>query len=257
LAITLISRLSYRGPDARESPVFDAFASACNGLTRHAFFIMAYRNYGAESSCSPSVITELPRFKGALFLHRESVALDGSPSDTLEWALVRCDSSHQREVLRAWTGQDVRADPHGRPLVSDASISIAHTPTLLALAKRRHGRLGIDVEPVANTSSAETLPAGLSQSEHSMLMLLSPSERVHALTRLWTAKEALSKALGLGVSLDLSQLEFQFEQDALRCVHIVGSRALANGWQVRHKEVPVGKQVVVVAIATDLAPAGV
>ncbi len=71
-----------------------------------------------------------------------------------------------------------------------------------------HGRLGVDVEErVSRKDFDELSEAVFGPHEQSALARVRGRDRVQLFFRLWTIKEALIKALGLGFTFDVSQFE--------------------------------------------------
>lgn len=108
-------------------------------------------------------------------------------------------------------------------------FSISHRPEIVAVALHSNGRVGIDVETVAAAPSAE-LRADV----------LTPAERAHfpasntadGFCVLWTAKEAILKAVGQGLGFGMAQVELAPDGDDLSVAKLRGSAALAQGWRV-------------------------
>ncbi|MFB6888369.1 4'-phosphopantetheinyl transferase family protein [Kitasatospora sp. NPDC056327] len=93
------------------------------------------------------------------------------------------------------------AGPHGRPRLAgrDAphfSLSHGGGRVLIGLAAVP---VGVDVEPLPEPGSVETLSAVMHPAERSELAGLRPDERPGAFARLWTRKEAYLKGLGVGL----------------------------------------------------------
>lgn len=97
-------------------------------------------------------------------------------------------------------------DGHGRPMVRDGNVDISVTWVgrwgLIALADCR---LGIDAELLRVAPKPVT--SALSPSEVAALATLSGRDRTHNFLRLWTAKEAVAKADGRGLTLPLPLLD--------------------------------------------------
>ncbi|WP_067485194.1 type I polyketide synthase [Actinomadura hibisca] len=97
----------------------------------------------------------------------------------------------------------VSNDAAGRPEVTGpfkepVAVSIAHTPELgVALVRPAGWAAGIDAETVAEHGRGFEEVA-LTDGERDLLARL-PGDRATALTRLWTAKEAVAKAAGTGL----------------------------------------------------------
>ncbi|MEQ1757683.1 MAG: 4'-phosphopantetheinyl transferase superfamily protein [Vicinamibacterales bacterium] len=86
-------------------------------------------------------------------------------------------------------------------------LSISHSGRLAiaALARRADDRVGVDIEHVEyRESSFETV--ALSESERHDLSGFSGLSRWRAVTRIWVLKEALLKAIGVGLHVPLTQV---------------------------------------------------
>ncbi len=100
-------------------------------------------------------------------------------------------------------GMTVRRDIDGRPSADPPfHVGLSHSDRWTAVALSRLGRIGIDIEavrPVTTTLERRCL------TEHELAWLddIEPElERSHRFFRVWTAKEAYLKALGVGLSVD-------------------------------------------------------
>ena len=106
---------------------------------------------------------------------------------------------------------------HGKPRLSnppdgtDPRFNLSHTPGLVAVAVSDGIELGLDVEALDPThADLDTAHAFAHPTE---LRLLDPNapDFIPAFYRLWTRKEALAKATGLGLSLEVRELIFDDE----------------------------------------------
>lgn len=106
---------------------------------------------------------------------------------------------------------------HGKPRVSNPPdgtaprFNLSHTPGLVAVAVSDGIELGLDVEALDPThADLDTAKAFAHPAE---LRELAPSapDFIAAFYRLWTRKEALAKATGLGLSLEVRHLIFEDE----------------------------------------------
>ncbi|WAZ25625.1 4'-phosphopantetheinyl transferase superfamily protein [Streptomyces cinnabarinus] len=129
------------------------------------------------------------RSSGSRLLLRHAVAAaDGTPPHHV----VLDQDGHGRPVLRAPAGLDV---------------SISHTADVLVVGVARGRRIGVDVE----ARDRPLLAPGLAEKfchpeELAELRELPPAERNALLVRLWTLKEAYTKALGVGLAHDFARL---------------------------------------------------
>ncbi len=152
-----------------------------------------------------------------------------------EWLLGRCAAKDAvRELVLSQYGVVLGAadveivyDAHGKPEVKGAwmdrlavrpSISITHSHGVAAaIASLAPGiRVGIDVETLERPASHYEKLAFRDQ-ERAMLAKVSPASHDEWALRLWTAKEAVSKALGQGFHQGLHSLHItNFDIDSGR-----------------------------------------
>ncbi|HET6989212.1 MAG TPA: 4'-phosphopantetheinyl transferase superfamily protein [Kribbella sp.] len=88
-------------------------------------------------------------------------------------------------------------DPDGRPRIPGLAVSISHTHRLLAVAASYDGPLGVDVEE-AYPREVRGLALRWFDPVELEWMAAQPDE-LTAFLQLWTAKEAVGKALGQGL----------------------------------------------------------
>lgn len=126
-------------------------------------------------------------------------------------------------------------EPGGRPYLPDSSdaLSLARSGGLLAVGRLTGGRLGVDLEvwrPDLDVAAA-------------VEVVLADSERAWWdptwAYRLWTAKEAWLKALGLGLGYGAEQLACApDEHGRLRPVALAGKAEPARGWTLAQHDGP-------------------
>ncbi|MEU3375285.1 4'-phosphopantetheinyl transferase family protein [Streptomyces sp. NPDC006711] len=135
-------------------------------------------------------------------------------------------------------------DPHhGPPAVlrpqSPLWISISHTNGcgMLAVA---HVPVGVDVEGVRDFPVEELAESTLTESE-SRVVLGSPEgpARTSAFLRAWTRKEAVLKAVGIGITTDLRTVETRPESPG-PVVVAAGVPGTPSSWAVADLAVPDG-----------------
>jgi 4'-phosphopantetheinyl transferase len=158
-------------------------------------------------------------------------------------------------------GELVLLDPDGlgRPRAQDAqdaqgrpwSLSLARAPGARALALARDGRIGVDLE-VLRASGALAAAADLFlPTERAWAASLPAALRWRAHLALWTAKEAMLKALGQGLGFGLDQVELEPDgRGGIRLRRLCGSEVLARGWRIEHRERSLGGRRYLVALAT-------
>jgi 4'-phosphopantetheinyl transferase len=101
------------------------------------------------------------------------------------------------------------ADSFGKPFLAERvspQFNISHTTGLVALAVSFHTPVGIDVETLGSPSvSRDLMRSVLTSAEREAVE--SAADWEHAFLDFWTAKEAVIKAEGKGLSLPLSEIE--------------------------------------------------
>ncbi|MFF3216107.1 4'-phosphopantetheinyl transferase family protein [Streptomyces sp. NPDC002886] len=100
----------------------------------------------------------------------------------------------------------------GRPYLrgfDQIDVSLTHTDDLIAVGISRTGRIGIDTEPADRKLSFHLLQDQVCTAlEKAELAVLPEAEQPAAMLRLWTLKEAYTKALGQGLRLGFSEFGF-------------------------------------------------
>jgi 4'-phosphopantetheinyl transferase len=99
--------------------------------------------------------------------------------------------------------------PFGKPkLIGEAlHFNLSHSGGHALVAVARQCEVGVDIERLRSDFSPEELAAHVFSSvEQANLLALPPAERPHAFLKIWTGKEAYTKARGLGLSFPLSKL---------------------------------------------------
>jgi 4'-phosphopantetheinyl transferase len=125
--------------------------------------------------------------------------------------------------------------PHGKPFLLDEgggspSFSLSHTRGMVACAVTSGIDVGVDVESVDREVNVLDIAARFfSVSEAQMLARLDPTSRRERFFDLWTLKEALAKATGVGLSESLAQGTFTI--DAAGGVTLESSAVIdAHAW---------------------------
>jgi 4'-phosphopantetheinyl transferase len=102
--------------------------------------------------------------------------------------------------------------PHGKPRLPDPPdlhFSVSHADDCIAVAVRRDGPVGIDVEKVAPWATADlddVAQLTLAAEERAVLARQPTPTRALAYTTYWTRKEAAIKATGEGLMAALDEL---------------------------------------------------
>lgn len=91
----------------------------------------------------------------------------------------------------------LRYESSGRPYVDGLAVSISHSRELVAVAAARTGPVGVDVEDVYPREVAGLADRWFTPEE--LAWMTTQDDELSAFLHLWTAKEAVGKALGLGL----------------------------------------------------------
>ncbi|MFD7868563.1 4'-phosphopantetheinyl transferase family protein [Streptomyces sp. NPDC057682] len=107
--------------------------------------------------------------------------------------------------------------PGGRPGVrgwDELSLSLAHTDELLVVAVSRTGPVGVDIERADRSIPFDLMGEEMcTPREVRRLTQLPPERRQAELLRLWTLKEAYTKALGYGLRHSFSRVGFESDAE--------------------------------------------
>jgi 4'-phosphopantetheinyl transferase len=127
------------------------------------------------------------------------------------------------------TGKPALADP-----ASNICFSVSHSHELGAIAVCRRP-VGIDVEHLRSGVEMDNLAERFfSPHDCEVLRGVPPNDRMAAFFQIWTAKEALAKAVGTGLSTPLHS--FDIGLDATRNVSLLATRpdaAEARRWHLQ------------------------
>ncbi|MEU0061586.1 4'-phosphopantetheinyl transferase superfamily protein [Streptomyces sp. NPDC006334] len=124
-----------------------------------------------------------------------------SPAEVpLRRVCPRCGGPHGKPRL---------AVPHGSPF-ADVDFSVTHSGDVVGVAVARGANVGLDVEESGSGAALDVdtvAPVALTDAEIAALNAHPPAERASAFLRMWTRKEAVLKALGVGLTVPLRRLE--------------------------------------------------
>jgi 4'-phosphopantetheinyl transferase len=101
-------------------------------------------------------------------------------------------------------------DAAGCPRVGDNLVhtSLSHAGEKIAFAVSRIGPVGVDVEPLARMHMLQEMAESIcTRSEQAAVESLAFDHRSKALLGLWVRKEALLKAAGTGLSVEMSSFD--------------------------------------------------
>lgn len=168
-------------------------------------------------------------------------------TETLRHRFIRARAG-LRLRLAAATGQPANAlefttGRYGKPELAAPEdrapvwFNLSHSGDLAALAISRTGPVGIDIEAIRPVEALDLAGRFFAVAEHAALVALPEGERLAGFFRLWTAKEAVVKAIGCGLSCDPRSFDVSAILDAdvatvTTCVPTAEPSEPAT-WQVR------------------------
>jgi Phosphopantetheinyl transferase len=167
---------------------------------------------------------------------------DVSPEDCRQWLapderarmerfkvpLLQTRFAVARGTLRFLAGHYLGVSPEslvfrygaqGKPELDGLHFNLSHSGRRMAVAFAVDGPLGLDIEEISPRLRARDIAERyFSARERTMLDTGSEEEYLRRFYRLWTAKEAVMKATGLGFALPLANIEIGL--DPLRLVSL-------------------------------------
>jgi 4'-phosphopantetheinyl transferase len=150
-----------------------------------------------------------------------------------------------RLLIKQVAGQAIQAPPDsvelaykpgGRPYLrgcDQIDISLSHTEDLLLVGTSRRGWIGVDAE----LADRWMLTPGIERQvctpyERIMLAQVAEPERNREMVRLWTLKEAYSKAIGQGLRFRFNEFGFGSAGKPLRVLRPDGSPGTGDEWEL-------------------------
>jgi 4'-phosphopantetheinyl transferase len=117
------------------------------------------------------------------------------------------------------TSIDLAYKPGGRPYLrgcDQLDVSLSHTRELMVVGINRRGRIGVDTELAhRRIRYAEVERLLCTPGERRLLTNLQEPDRERELLRIWTLKEAYTKALGQGMRMGFNQFGFDLGGESL------------------------------------------
>ncbi|MGU3400773.1 4'-phosphopantetheinyl transferase family protein [Brucellaceae bacterium D45D] len=145
-----------------------------------------------------------------------------------------------RRVLSRYAGRPADSLPFTYSAFGKPSLDIAHAPhfnlshscdkAVIAVSQQE---VGIDIDEIKPDPPYEIASSFLSGEEKALLMAAVVSERKALFYRLWTAKEAVSKGIGLGLLLDFRKIAIWTHDENL-LVELSSDVSQGRRWCVQH-----------------------
>ncbi|MGW6056110.1 4'-phosphopantetheinyl transferase family protein [Streptomyces sp. NPDC055189] len=141
---------------------------------------------------------------------------------------------------------DIAYMPHGRPYVrgcGELEVGLSHSGPLLVAAVSRNGRIGVDAEaadrPLDDSGWARDV---CTPQERVLLAALPPERRSGELVRMWTLKEAYSKAMGQGMRYPFDRFGFTGAGAPERSLGPADQWHAVAGWHCATTVLPEGER---------------
>lgn len=157
------------------------------------------------------------------------------------------------QLLAAYLGYPIQKEEvfrtsHGKPYIvkhNNLEFNLSHTEKTFLVGLSRSFSVGVDLENCYQQCRILELSARFfSKNEHNIILSLPPETQKGIFFQLWTAKEALLKAHGTGISAGLKQVEFKVDMETtLQLSHISHEFGALQEWQfvpLRHAHEYVG-----------------
>jgi 4'-phosphopantetheinyl transferase len=247
----------------RDAAAFEELGAA--GSAEHALGATRIRITSTEPSAHVWRVPlhsgehDLPSFVTVLSTdERERMARCHREADRRRYAIAH---GALRLLLARYLGQDPHdlvfaTGTHGKPRLASApaiEFNLTHSGDLALIALARNRAVGVDIESLGRKGF--DMPAlarrVLCPREHEWLFRIEEHSRVHAFLRLWSCKEAISKAAGAGFAAGFAHIET--DPDALFSARSQQLRAAGGYWRLHILEPDDGY---VGALAVAAEPAG-
>lgn len=180
---------------------------------------------------------------------------------------VRCRFAAARLLVKYTAAAALGIDPEdidiayrlgGRPYLrglDQVEVGLTHTGELMAAGISRTGRIGLDAERADRRLDPDLMRGQMcTPAEAAFLDALPHQERAAWLLRLWTLKEAYTKALGQGMRLPFTEFGFDPAHGALRTRE--GAEAGGREWAFATRRVLGGYLISTACHDAGLDPAG-
>lgn len=148
----------------------------------------------------------------------------------------RCARTILRLLLARYLNDDPASiqftyGPHGKPGVEQLRFNVSHSHDLALFAFTRLPAVGVDLELRRPVPSAEAIASHFfSPAEHAALV--EQPDVGTAFLRCWTRKEALVKAIGDGLAIDLASFDVSLDPTDARLMALRGPLRRAADWSL-------------------------
>jgi 4'-phosphopantetheinyl transferase len=175
-------------------------------------------------------------------LSREELSRAGAFRSVRDYRRFVVAHTALRHILSRYTGirpGELRftEGSQGKPCLAASTpirFSVSYAGEIAVIAVSSHGEIGVDVERVRNLGWGRLANRHFTPREVSTLHALARSERRRGFFRLWTCKEALLKAVGVGLTAPLNSFEVELQPGRPASLH----EGEGDAWALAELEVP-------------------
>lgn len=154
--------------------------------------------------------------------------------DATQWAACRAGlreilgralglPSAEVPLILSETGKPELAPPHGH-----LHFNLSHCDGLALVALSENGPVGIDLEPRDRAASLLECETSFCHPDEIVALPAHPAKRAPQLLRIWTAKEAILKALGTGLSHPPESVTIRFDGSTGEATSDSGLEGIGN-----------------------------
>ena len=157
---------------------------------------------------------------------------------TAKSATPRC----LRETLAAYLGVDaddlrIERNAAGKPYLADAALefNISHSADALLIGLSRGQALGVDIEGGGRTRPYLEIARRYFTADEATALAGLPAERLaRGFVELWSAKEAVLKAIGRGIAFGLDRVGFELDNEGRtrRLLHLAAEAGTPGQWRL-------------------------
>ena len=154
------------------------------------------------------------------------------------------------ETLAAYLGIEaghlrIERDGDGKPRLADGSLqfNLSHSGETLLIGLSRAQPLGVDIESNARPRPHLEIARRYFTAAESTALAALPADRLsRGFLELWSAKEAVLKAIGRGIAFGLDRVGFELDAEGTvrRLAHLAAEAGTPAQWNVVRLSPPAG-----------------
>jgi 4'-phosphopantetheinyl transferase len=165
------------------------------------------------------------------------------------WIFTGADASARstaqrrlRETLAAYLASDpdalrIERNASGKPCLADSALhfNLSHSGGMLLLGLSRSQPLGVDIEGRGRERPYREIARRYFSADETNVLAALPAERLRErFLELWSAKEAVLKAIGRGLAFGLDRVGFALDAGGAiqKLAHIAAEAGPAGQWQI-------------------------